>query len=134
MSRKAFADTTVAAGKTQQQIEDMLRKHGIDTLRWTSLPDRMVLEFRSEFGSFALSARYDLGDGRTDEANRRQVMRALHWYVKAKLDAVDFGLEDMMRAFMPYLVTAPGRILIDDVNEAVEQRRLGADIPMLPSG
>lgn len=33
-----------------------------------------------------------------------------------------------------YLITAPNRILIDDVRESVAARALGQDIPLLPEG
>ena len=132
--RKAFGGTEVPAARSQQQIEDLLRKHDVEAIRWTMLGERIVLEFKLPDGSFALSVRYDVGDARTDDARRRQVLRALAWHLKAKFDAIDFGLEDVMRAFMPYLITAPNRTLGDDVVEAVEQRRLGAEIPLLPAG
>lgn len=129
---KAYIDTDTAVTHSRGAIEKLLNKHGIDTIRWTSLPDCSVLEFKSDAGSFALTVRFDLGDAKTPAQRERQVWRALYWYVKAKLEAVDFGLEDMLRAFMPYLITGPNRILIDDVQERVEQRAMGEEIALLP--
>lgn len=131
---KAFNDTAVPESRTRGQIEDMLNKHGVEAIRWTQLPDRTVLEFKHPDGSFALTARYEMGDARSESGRRNQVFRALHWHIKAKLDAVDFGLEDMVAAFMPYLITAPNRVLIDDVREARDQQHLGIDVPLLPEG
>ena len=133
-TRKAFYDTTVAESKTRGEIDTLLRKHGVEAFRWTELRDGMVLEFKHPEGSFALSADFSVGDAPTPEKRRRQVMRALHWHIKAKFDAIDFGLEDMRRAFLPYMITAPNRTLIDDVTEAMDQRALGIDVPLLPEG
>lgn len=129
---KAFFKTPVPTSRTRGEIDAMLRAHGAEAIRWTEFGDRVVLEFKVPAGSFALGVAYAMGDAPTEAQRKRQSMRALHWHVKAKLDAVDFGLEDMVQAFMPYMITAPNRTLGDDVRESMEQRRLGIDMPLLP--
>jgi hypothetical protein len=112
----------------------MLRKHNVEALRWTEFADRVLLEFKMPEGSFAIGVSFGMGDAATEAQRARQVWRALHWHIKAKLDAVDFGLEDMVRAFMPYMITGPNRTLGDDVMDRVADRTLGAEIPLLPEG
>ena len=131
---KAFSDTTVPVSRTQEAINKLLEKHDVEVHRWTMLPDGVVLEFKLSAGAFALRLDYALGDARSEDARRRQVMRALHWHLKARFDAIDFGIEDTVRAFLPYLITGPNRTLGEDVIDAMEQRKLGIDIPLLPEG
>ena len=129
---KAFHDTTVNEAKTRGEIDTLLRKHSVEAFRWTEMPHGMVLEFKHPDGSFAIGADFAVGDAKRPEQRRRQVLRALHWHIKAKFDAIDFGLEDMAKAFLPYMITAPNRTLYDDVQDAQEQRTLGIDVPLLP--
>lgn len=134
MTHKAFYDTTVAVGRSREAIEVVLRAHGVEAVRWTKLMDRVLVEFKHPDGSFAIGVRYDMADARKAAQRERQAVRALHWHIKAKFDAIDFGLEDTLTAFMPYLITAPNRVLIDDVRESRAQQQLGIDVPLLPEG
>lgn len=131
---KAFNDTKVSESKTRDEIERILRKHDVEAIRWTVTDQGVLIEFKHPTGSYAVSASYSLADARLPDQRRRQVLRALHWHLKARFDAVDFGIEDMLRAFLPYLITAPNRTLIDDVQDRMEQQRMGIDMPLLPDG
>lgn len=133
-SPKAFIGTVVSESKSREAIERILLAHGAEAVRWTVLGDGIIVEFKHPDGSFAISVPYTLADARDPDQRRRQSLRALHWHIKAKFDAVDFGIEDMLKAFMPYLITSPNRTLIDDVREAREQQQLGIDVPLLPEG
>jgi len=132
--RKAFYDTRVPAARTRGEIDTMLQKHDVEAVRWTEFTDRILLEFKMPEGSFAIGVSFAMGDSYPEAQQRRQVWRALHWHIKARLEAVDFGLGDMVHAFLPYLITGPNRTLGDDVMERVADRTLGADIPLLPEG
>ena len=134
MKGKAFSSTVVPVGRSRDEIERLLLGHGAEAVRWTSLVDRVLVEFKHPDGSFAVGVCYDMADAPTAAQRERQALRALHWHVKAKFDAIEFGLEDTLTAFMPYLITAPNRVLIDDVRERMEDRRLGVDVPLLPEG
>jgi hypothetical protein len=132
--RKAFSGTTLSEGQSRDAIERILEAHDVEAIRWTILAERIIIEFKHPEGSFAVAAPFDMADARDEKQQRRQVLRALHWYLKAKFDGIDFGIEDVLKAFMPYLITAPNRVLIDDVREARSQQGLGIDVPLLPEG
>lgn len=117
-ARKAFYDTTVNTSNTQNQVEDLLHAHEVEAIRWTILLGSTMLEFKHPQGSFRIVANHEMGDHPKKEQRRRQVMRALHWHVKAKLDAIDFGLETFTTAFLPYLLLEDGRTMGDRVVEA----------------
>ena len=125
---KAYVDSAVPVGRSKDAIDNLLTKHGVDAIRWTALPDRAVLEFKSPEGSFAMTARYDLGDAKLPDQRERQVLRALHWYVKAKLEAVDFApfraLTDMPMAMTAHLVYTA----IDPSGPATTSSRVIGDI------
>ena len=131
---KAFYETSVPITKSREAIDRLLMAHGAEAVRWTQIGAQIILEFKHPDGSFAVRAERDMGSAAASAQRERQVWRALHWHIKAKFDAIDFGLEDTLTAFMPYLITAPNRVLIDDVRERRADQRLGIDVPLLPEG
>jgi len=121
-----YRTTYISYGTTKQHIEEMLKEAGAIALRWTETPDSMkgvalpVLEFiltvelegvHKEFGiRIQAPLIYDKkrnGHGRPMNApNRNASMRLLYWYLKARLEAVKFGLEDALDAFMSRVINS----------------------------
>jgi len=132
MTPASYKNTRVASHRSQEQVEKLLRLHGVEAFRWTSVPGKLGLEFQrpSEHGPVG----YYIGLAYEEERLKAQYLRALHWYLKAKLEAVDFGLEAFDRAFMPNLIIGPDRTLGDEVQERVDQGLLGQGLPLLPEG
>lgn len=128
---KAYRQTQVSPYKSQEYIEKLLRKHGVDAVRWTSVPGVAGLEFRLPRGEGGIG--FHVGVEYLHESSRAQYMRALYWYIKAKLEAIDFGLVDFEREFLPFLITGPNRTLGDEVIERLTDGSFGSDVPLLPS-
>lgn len=114
MSLSSYANTNVTPGRSREQIEDLLIKVGAVGFRWssrTTMPGEEVLEAGLEWQgrevAFRLTVAYE------DERQRKQRLRALYWYLKAKVEAIMFGLVDLEREFLPYMLTASGETVFD---------------------
>ncbi len=59
---------------------------------------RLAVFYQPEF------TQYKTPKGTTPE----MAARALYWYLKAKFDSIDYGIEDFDVAFMPHLITTIG--------------------------
>lgn len=116
MSLTSYANTSVAPGRSKEQIEDLLIRVGAVGFRWssrTTLPGEEVLEAGLEWNgreiAFRLNVTYE------DDQQRKQRLRALYWYLKAKVEAIMFGLVDLEREFLPYMLTASGETVFDEL-------------------
>ena len=110
---RSYRYTDVALHRSREQIETLLAKVGADGFRWSSFGNREVFEallgLRGKRIAFRLSIAY------SGEQERRQYLRALYWYLKAKVEAIIFGLVDIEREFLPHLLTASGRTVFEEL-------------------
>lgn len=127
----AYKYTKVATHKSQGDIEKILRRHGVDAVRWTSLTGELVIEFRRQLKDTPpLGYRVAL---KCPETQRAQYLRALFWFIKAKLEAVDFGIVSFEQAFLPNLLMGPDHTVGDEVIARLSERSIGRDVPLLPA-
>ena len=128
LTKPPYADTKVDADKTQQDITQLLRKYGVSQINWSVNYDleQVQLDFVIEYMKqedqsahriavrvkppmFAATRRtWDpkLGQYRKqDMANWAQSMRLLFHWIKAKLEAVSFGLNSVEKEFLSDIVT-----------------------------
>ena len=128
LTKPPYADTEVDAEKTQQDITQLLRKYGVSQINWQIDYDmeQVQLDFVIEYMKqedqathriavrvkppmFAAVRRtWDpkLGKYRKQElANWAQSMRLLLYWIKAKLEAVSFGLNSVEKEFLSDIIT-----------------------------
>ena len=141
MARKPYQDTTVSVASTQQALITLLEKRGIHATRWTTYPDLVRFEFQPKKQGIAYRIEMAVEKGysaRQNEQLRRATFRIVYWYVKSKLEAIDAGLADMEREFLPYMITGPERVFFQEVEDAIKHGdrvlTLGEDSPLLPEG
>jgi hypothetical protein len=147
VSTRAYAGTGVPVEQTKGHIRKLFRLHGIEGFRFTEdwkantiglefvraqavkdpaldkfievrIPVRMhipVMESRRRRDDYTQAAW---------ERRERQVWRALYYYLKSQLEAVEFGLRSLTDAFMADIVTADGRTIGDQVKGALHTGRL----------
>lgn len=137
MTRKSglqsYAHTGVSPGRSHDSIEKLLERIGVDLFRWTSTIDAEGIEFRwpRPEGSpvaFRLVIRFD------SPARRAQMLRALYWYLKAKIEAIEFGLLDTEQAFLPHMLTPGGKTVFERIQDGDMEALIGPDMIALPSG
>ena len=146
----AFTNTKVALDRSIQQCEGLLGTHGIREQRYTHKkpldPDategaEAIGEIVYEFVTGEPEAREHERRGvritvayqpsvikigarhipkKTKGTTAQMAARALYWFLKAKFDAIDYGIEEFDVAFMPHLVTHLGTTFAE-VPELIEQ-------------
>ena len=123
-----YANTDVNAERTQQAITQLLRKYGVERINWQIDygKEQIILDFVIEYEKpddktihriavrvhppmFADKRRtWDSKEGRyikKDMANWVQSMRLLYYWIKAKLEAVSFGLNSVEKEFLSDIMT-----------------------------
>lgn len=119
MTVRAFKGTTVALDKSMRQTKKVLAAHDITETRYTESgtddEGRLIYEFvhgvdESRRGvRIVVRWRGDRGpEGGQRGSSPEMAGRALFWFIKAKFDSIDYGIEEFDVAFMPHLVTALG--------------------------
>lgn len=143
----AYKSTSVYWGKTQSQIMTMLEQLGINQIRFTSMPDRFILEFMAQFDERSIPRAVRIviplktrSDDAPDKRNRELnvIHRILLSHLKAKFVAIGNGLTEFEQEFMSHLVvtdkaghsTTMGEALLPQYRESIEnpqvpQFRLG---------
>ncbi len=112
--KEAYSNTSVAMSKSKEQIEKLLKKFNVQAVRFTSFPSYALLEFvrkgkdgkltpyritvRPKVAAYARNPSVEL-----DRAER-QVWRVAYWWLKSKIEAIDFGLVEFEEDFLPYML------------------------------
>lgn len=129
----SFASTSVPFDRTMAQIERLLGEHAVRESRFTHMRPqraptspgdrsvetigRVIYEFvyqgkgAAERRGVRITVPYQprIGpQGGKAGTTGEMAARALFWWLKAKFDSIDYGIEEFDVAFMPHLVTQLG--------------------------
>jgi len=135
---QAYAATTVAVAKTQEDIRKLLVRHGARGMQLTEIfdPPSLALRFQVLIGpdgrQVLAMVNMEIPTGEEEARNekqadqfRRQSARALFFYLKSQLEAVDFGLVRFEEAFLAHFeiptkagTTTVGRRVLPEFLEA----------------
>ncbi len=117
---RSYSETKVSPGQSRQDVEELLVKVGAKGFRWASTvgyPGRegleAVIEWEGRPFSFRIEVTFE------DERQRWRLMRALYWYLKTKIEAVQLGLVDLEHEFLPYLLTKEGRTVFEQLQDTL---------------
>jgi hypothetical protein len=128
--------TTVSVGKTRGELLELLEKHGCGSIGFTTSPTgaavtfqahdrwirfRLVFAGRSSFvktpaGQARSSAQIDAAQDQHARARWRQLLLV----VKAKLEAVDEGIEEFDEAFLAHVVLPDDRTVFEASAPVIE--------------
>lgn len=104
-----YANTKVHFAKSQGEIVELLDKYGIQDVRFTSMGSagQLVLEFTCpvEIQKEWVPASVRIVIPGITDKNRNQLHRALFYYLKSKMEALNFEFVEFVKEFFPYLVT-----------------------------
>lgn len=106
--------TKIPYTQTICDINEMLREYGANGIRWTELENDLPvleflirtkrkgreLEFRVMVKPPEIEVKKIINNQRVNTINKDGSLRMVYWYVKSRLEAVTFGLEDIFDAFM----------------------------------
>ena len=132
-SLTSYAHTRVSPGQSRDVIEKLLARIGVEAFRWTNTVNAEGIEFmwpRPEGSSVGYRLVIHFGS----QAQRAQMLRALFWYLKAKIEAIEFGLLDTEQAFLPHMLTPGGQTVFERVQEGGMEALIGPDMIALPTG
>ena len=120
-----YANTKISPEDTKAEIEKLLKEHDIRDIQWTSYQGETTLKFifkvkvrgveREIMFSFkppniSMKKRtYNRGTYRYDTVTMDNLpvsYRLLYWYLKTKLEAVQFGIETVEHEFMSHIMVA----------------------------
>ena len=137
----AYKSTGVYWGRTQSEIMRMLDQIGIDQVRFTSLPDRFVLEFMAKPHEKSIpkavriviplfTKKDDNPEKRNKELN--VIHRILLNHLKSKFVAIGNGLTEFEAEFMAHLVitdksgksTTMGEALLPQYEKNLEDKTM----------
>lgn len=134
---KPYADTTVTVEKSRASLEKVLVGHGVSVVQWTKSRagdvESSLLRFQFDHDGQPLTVRLIVdpmsqGDAPPRTATKVQVdkhwmresmrlHRTLYWYVKAKIEAIEAGLESPLSVWLPAIESGTTTFA-----ERVEQR------------
>lgn len=113
MDKRAYTNTPVPVEKSHGQIRQLLAKHSVKAIRFTSFPSYALLEYvrevqKGQFIPYQIQivpkfSSYKSGAGGVDQAEK-QVWRVAYWWLKSKLEAIEFGLVEFEQEFLPYML------------------------------
>lgn len=135
-----YAQTTkVPVDRSRAEIETILERYGSDGFAYASMKGRAMIEFmahnrRIKFivdlpdagaQEFTLTptgkARAATAAREAYETAVRQRWRSLTLLVKAKLEAVESGIESFEDEFMPHTVLPSGRTVAEEMQPQIER-------------
>lgn len=126
----AYESTTVSVSSSQEQIRKVLRAHGVSRVTFGEgqvpsgegdgyaavefVDDDMLVRVyapirrpdEDDVRARARAARQnqDKAVAASLENEERRIWRVLHWTIKARMEAVEEGLETFAQAFLPHIV------------------------------
>ena len=116
--RVPYEDTTIPPERTKADIETLLKKTGAKAAQWTEdyeFGQPPVLQFvmKLEVKGVARTIGFKMKPPALAQTNRAGVtsvnhpasLRLMWWYLKAKLEAVSFGLESFEKEFLSSVLT-----------------------------
>ena len=134
-----YYTTTVSVDRTQAEIQHLLYKHGAQGTRWTSIPNEGVYEVEflfpvdQEDGTNRLlmfRVRPTIIKRPGGEPHPEATMRLVFWWLKTKLESIQYGLRTVTEEFLAEVVhqlpsgkeATIGEILIPTIfsGEAIE--------------
>ncbi len=147
MKKTAYDNTQVPTSRSKEQIEQLLKKFNVEATRFTSLPSYATMEFVRKVGDkrmpYRIMVKPKIEKGLSIDRAERQVWRVAYWWLKSKLEAIEFGLVEFEQDFLPYMLVAADDRTVT-VSEALFSRLSGAAslpgdpfggiIPVLPVG
>lgn len=113
-SLASYKGTQVSASASKEDIEGLLLKVGAKGFQWSNTLGEIetlnaLLDWQDRPVAFRLSVRY------TSESERKQKLRVMYWYLKTKIEAIQFGLIDLEEEFLPYLLTKTGETVSEQI-------------------
>lgn len=127
--------TLVSVEKSQADIKGLLARMDAQAFRFTSLPSYALLEFvrkvdNGQFIPYRIKVQPKTYPDAKDtfkarDRAERQVWRVVYYWLKSKLEAVEFGLLEFEQEFLPYMLLSDGQGKSETVDKLFFERLAG---------
>ncbi len=113
MPKQAYEETNVPVTRSKEQIEKLLKRFQVEAVRFTSYPAYATLEFvrhpaKDHYIPYRVTVKPKVNYTRNAAAEldraERQVWRVVYWWLKSKLEAIEFGLVEFEQEMLPYML------------------------------
>lgn len=128
--RKAYKQTNVPVSRTQEAVRKLLIKYDVMGCQFTENfeTNEIVLRFVKRIDEIPRTVKISL----TAEKNEKQAYRALYYWIKSQLEAVDFGLVSFENVFLAHFewmledgtATTVGEIVLPQLGQQGQGRLL----------
>lgn len=135
MVKPAYEETRVSVPQTQAYIQNLLKKFNVKATRFTSYPSYATLEFAREIGKdqlvgYRINVKPKVRESSSNASREldraeRQVWRVVYWWLKSKLEAIEFGLVEFEQDFLPYMLLRDDQGHSDTVSKLFFERLVG---------
>ena len=140
----AYDNTEVPAGRSQENIRELLKKYGIGQVQYTDCwPEGVSVEFARVEKNAAgvvekvirvrILGKPNLQKKNKPEAERRRVYRVIYWHLKAKLEVVAEGLVTFEEEFLPHIILPSGATVYDELRSHLPAVFAGTQRLALPA-
>lgn len=131
--------TSVPVSRSQDEIKRTLERYGVSSFGMAHHEGTHIIQFILEGNTVRMTVtKPDRLDGWESDAaydrRWRQAWRILLLQIKAKLEAIDAGLSNVQREFMPDLVLPDGRTVADLIQPELEAAFENGAVPVFLPG
>jgi hypothetical protein len=147
---RSYKDTRVSVDQTQGAIRRMLQYHNAKGVQFredwaaNTLGFSFIHAKKTETAEIPMIVHMHIqiwpkgkkpwdATESSRQQRERQVWRALYWYLKAQLEAVEFGLRTFEDAFLADVVVQDGRTVGDVIREGLVEGKMRLALPS-PTG
>ena len=109
--RRPYEDTTVSWTQSQATLASLFAKHEIISTRFTNYAGQAIVEFmlpKKQWPVRLTVAVAAQGSKAADARELNRIWRCVFWFIKSKLEAVEIGLTEMEREWLPYIAIGDG--------------------------
>jgi hypothetical protein len=132
MATSRFAQSTkVPVSQSIAEIERTVKRYGGSQFVFAVAEEQAVVGFTKEGRQVRFHVPFGETKAATYAQRQRQRMRALLLVIKARLEAVESGVETFEDSFMANIVLPGGRLLSQEVRPAIARAYETGDMPPL---
>ena len=135
--RRPYEDTAVSWTKSQADLASLFAKHDIVSTRFTNYAGAAIVEFMLPKNQWPVRLTVTVkaqGSKAADARELNRIWRVVYWFIKSKLEAIETGLTEMEREWLPYIAIGDSTFGDRALPEMDRLRSGGSFAGLLPVG
>lgn len=115
----SYSGTKLTVEATQIHISTLLKKYGIVDVQHTTMGSSYIIRFLYNGQGYQLNLELT---GKESEQQQRQKFRAFYWYMKTRLEALEFGITTFEKEFISARLITMANGAVKTVGDIVEEQ------------